>query len=212
MKQNPNSPPPPEDRGKPPDPPIPGAVWSKFPAQGVNNPVATRSVGGGSRPLEGESSLSRSTPSRAAKGVSRRNLSKGKSPVLIGSPGSGKILPQSSCSATSHPTGSAGEGEASKSDSVLAPSIALGSHPVTAGLGGIPEEAKPAPLLVKSQEKNITDKRSGRLFSLFNIVTFTQASCTLSSDNSMKGTCMTNSECTTKSGRSDGSCAAGFGI
>eukprot|EP00095_Tigriopus_kingsejongensis_P007869 maker-scaffold127_size327531-snap-gene-0.8 protein:Tk07869 transcript:maker-scaffold127_size327531-snap-gene-0.8-mRNA-1 annotation:"PREDICTED: uncharacterized protein LOC100161421" len=67
-------------------------------------------------------------------------------------------------------------------------------------------------LSVEGTKKSKPDGRTARLFSLFNIVTFTQASCVLSSDNSMRGTCMTNSECTTKSGSSDGSCAAGFGV
>ena len=36
--------------------------------------------------------------------------------------------------------------------------------------------------------------------------------CTAKSDTSMYGTCLTSSECSSKSGTSDGNCAAGFGV
>ena len=49
-------------------------------------------------------------------------------------------------------------------------------------------------------------------FSLFSIVQFTNDKCTSSSSSSTVGTCYSSSECTSKSGSADGSCAAGFGV
>jgi len=46
-------------------------------------------------------------------------------------------------------------------------------------------------------------------FSLFSLVQFPNSECTSSS--STQGTCYTNSECTTRGGTADGSCASGFG-
>ena len=50
------------------------------------------------------------------------------------------------------------------------------------------------------------------LFPLFNIVSFKNDPCTAASDNSMYGTCMTTSECSSQGGTKDGNCAAGFGV
>ena len=47
-------------------------------------------------------------------------------------------------------------------------------------------------------------------FSLFNILTFKNDACTLASDNTMSGTCMTSAECSSESGTSDGNCASGI--
>ena len=49
-------------------------------------------------------------------------------------------------------------------------------------------------------------------FSLFSIVQFPNQQCTASSSSTTYGTCFTSSECSSKGGGSDGSCAAGFGV
>jgi len=62
--------------------------------------------------------------------------------------------------------------------------------------------------------------RDGKLFSLFNIVTFKNDGCrstsTISSGGTgslnRNGTCFTANECESKGGTSSGSCAAGFGV
>eukprot|EP00094_Tigriopus_californicus_P013726 TCALIF_13282-PA protein Name:"Protein of unknown function" AED:0.22 eAED:0.30 QI:0/0.88/0.7/1/0.77/0.9/10/0/349 len=56
------------------------------------------------------------------------------------------------------------------------------------------------------------NNRQGRLFSLFNIVTFKQGECTVVSDTTMSGTCMTSTECVSNGGAADGNCASGFGV
>ena len=48
--------------------------------------------------------------------------------------------------------------------------------------------------------------------SLFSVVQFPNEACTSSSSSTTTGTCYTTSECTTRSGTADGSCAAGFGV
>ncbi|XP_059087179.1 uncharacterized protein LOC131883678 isoform X2 [Tigriopus californicus] len=54
--------------------------------------------------------------------------------------------------------------------------------------------------------------RQGKIFSLFNIVTFEQNTCNCLSDSSIQGTCMTKMECeNSDGGQMDGQCAAGFG-
>ncbi|TRY72700.1 hypothetical protein TCAL_16183 [Tigriopus californicus] len=59
---------------------------------------------------------------------------------------------------------------------------------------------------------SMMNNRQGRLFSLFNIVTFKQGECTVVSDTTMKGTCMTSTECISNGGAADGNCASGFGV
>ena len=49
-------------------------------------------------------------------------------------------------------------------------------------------------------------------FSLFSVVQFPNDDCTSSSSSTTTGTCYTSSECSSRSGSSDGSCAAGFGV
>ena len=48
--------------------------------------------------------------------------------------------------------------------------------------------------------------------SLFSVVQFPNDDCTSSSSSTTTGTCYTSSECSSRSGSSDGSCAAGFGV
>merc|ERR1711950_29364 len=57
-----------------------------------------------------------------------------------------------------------------------------------------------------------SDKKQGKVFSLFTIVNFPNDECTAKSDTTMKGTCYTSSQCGAKSGTSNGNCAAGFGV
>ena len=47
------------------------------------------------------------------------------------------------------------------------------------------------------------------LFSLFNIVTFSNDQCVTQSDTAMRGTCLTSEDCNSKGGTADGNCAAG---
>eukprot|EP00095_Tigriopus_kingsejongensis_P006832 maker-scaffold82_size396747-snap-gene-2.33 protein:Tk06832 transcript:maker-scaffold82_size396747-snap-gene-2.33-mRNA-1 annotation:"hypothetical protein SINV_00302" len=60
--------------------------------------------------------------------------------------------------------------------------------------------------------------RTGKLFSLFNVLTFRNDICDTSSSLSggstefRTGTCYTTSECESRGGRSTGLCAAGFGV
>eukprot|EP00094_Tigriopus_californicus_P013847 TCALIF_13402-PA protein Name:"Protein of unknown function" AED:0.28 eAED:0.28 QI:28/0.5/0.71/1/0.66/0.71/7/0/140 len=50
------------------------------------------------------------------------------------------------------------------------------------------------------------------LFSLFNIVTFTNDACITTGAGNLGGTCFTSSECNAKGGSASGNCAAGFGV
>jgi len=61
---------------------------------------------------------------------------------------------------------------------------------------------------------NVTDHETKRKrqFSLFTIVTFPNDQCTTTSSTTTKGTCLTSTECSSKSGSSDGNCASGFGV
>jgi len=61
-------------------------------------------------------------------------------------------------------------------------------------------------------EKSNDKERQKKIFSLFTIVTFPNDQCTANSDSTMLGTCMTDTECSSKSGTVDGNCAAGFGV
>ena len=50
------------------------------------------------------------------------------------------------------------------------------------------------------------------MFSLFSVVTFQNLQCTVSSDTSLRGTCLSSTECSDEGGRADGNCASGFGV
>ncbi|TRY60936.1 hypothetical protein TCAL_13390, partial [Tigriopus californicus] len=50
------------------------------------------------------------------------------------------------------------------------------------------------------------------LFSLFNVVTFRNDLCTTTETGNLPGTCLTASECASRSGSASGNCAAGFGV
>jgi len=63
-----------------------------------------------------------------------------------------------------------------------------------------------------SQEKNQTEQRGGKLFSLFSVVQFPNNVCSTTSGTYSNGTCITSSECSSRGGTSQGSCAAGFGV
>merc|ERR1712045_43730 len=63
-----------------------------------------------------------------------------------------------------------------------------------------------------SQEKNQTEQRSGKLFSLFSVVQFPNNVCSTTSGTYSNGTCITSSECSSRGGSTQGSCAAGFGV
>lgn len=54
--------------------------------------------------------------------------------------------------------------------------------------------------------------RKEKSFSLFSVVTFKNAECNIKSTPTIKGTCMTSTECTDKGGSADGNCAASFGV
>jgi len=64
-------------------------------------------------------------------------------------------------------------------------------------------------LLINS---SYTDPRQLKQLSLFSVVQFPNDECTSSSSSTTTGTCLTSSECTGRSGTSDGTCAAGFGV
>merc|ERR1712165_205550 len=69
--------------------------------------------------------------------------------------------------------------------------------------------------LSQSEETNNEiegQKRDKKVFSLFTVVTFPNDQCTTKSDTTMKGTCLAESECTSRGGTVDGNCAAGFGV
>ena len=59
---------------------------------------------------------------------------------------------------------------------------------------------------------NPGNSRSGRVFSLFSIVQFPNSACTSTSSTYSNGTCLTNSECSSKGGSAQGNCASGFGV
>jgi len=66
--------------------------------------------------------------------------------------------------------------------------------------------------LDKPAETEAGNNRAQKVFSLFTVVTFPNDQCTTKSDTTMKGTCYSESECTSKGGTVDGNCAAGFGV
>ena len=51
--------------------------------------------------------------------------------------------------------------------------------------------------------------RSGRIFSLFNRVTFKNEPCVGIGEDKIEGACLTETECTDRGGRKVGTCAAG---
>ncbi|XP_059078273.1 uncharacterized protein LOC131876800 [Tigriopus californicus] len=65
---------------------------------------------------------------------------------------------------------------------------------------------------VMSQNKNETNFRQKRLFSIFNIVTFKNDPCTTTGAGNLRGTCMDSTSCSSKGGTASGNCAAGFGV
>jgi len=56
-----------------------------------------------------------------------------------------------------------------------------------------------------------SSKRDKRLISLFSVIQFPNSECVVNSDATLRGTCMTSTECSDKSGKKDGNCASGFG-
>ncbi|XP_059081873.1 uncharacterized protein LOC131879537 [Tigriopus californicus] len=71
---------------------------------------------------------------------------------------------------------------------------------------------------LKHNNRNVTSARQGKLFSLFNIVSFDNGPCQSSSsvgsgtNGNRNGTCYTANECIQRGGSSSGNCAAGFGV
>jgi len=59
---------------------------------------------------------------------------------------------------------------------------------------------------------HIEKTRNGRLFSLFSIVQFPNEECTALTTTTTVGTCYSGSDCTSRGGTIDGTCAAGFGV
>merc|ERR1719384_1832786 len=62
-----------------------------------------------------------------------------------------------------------------------------------------------------SVEQNKTE-RNGKVFSLFSVVQFPNQVCSTTSGTYSNGTCITSSECTSRGGTTQGSCASGFGV
>merc|ERR1712241_403813 len=60
--------------------------------------------------------------------------------------------------------------------------------------------------------RSYTATRQLKQLSLFSVVQFPNDECTSSSDSTTMGTCLTSSECTSRSGTASGTCAAGFGV
>merc|ERR1711936_524985 len=60
--------------------------------------------------------------------------------------------------------------------------------------------------------RSYTATRQLKQLSLFSVVQFPNDECTSSSESTTMGTCLTSSECTSRSGTASGSCAAGFGV
>jgi len=58
---------------------------------------------------------------------------------------------------------------------------------------------------------SVEEKRTDRMFSLFNVVKFTNSPCQAKSSNYLQGVCFTDKECSDRGGTEDGNCAAGFG-
>jgi len=58
---------------------------------------------------------------------------------------------------------------------------------------------------------SVEEKRTDRMFSLFNVVKFTNSPCQAKSSGDLQGVCFTEKECSDRGGTEDGNCAAGFG-
>jgi len=58
---------------------------------------------------------------------------------------------------------------------------------------------------------SLEEKRTDRMFSLFNVVKFTNSPCQAKSSVDLQGVCFTDTECKDRGGTEDGNCAAGFG-
>eukprot|EP00094_Tigriopus_californicus_P001547 TCALIF_01496-PA protein Name:"Protein of unknown function" AED:0.20 eAED:0.20 QI:54/0.5/1/1/0.83/0.85/7/232/178 len=58
------------------------------------------------------------------------------------------------------------------------------------------------------QSNKAVSDRTGKLFSLFNVVKFENEACVTQSDQTMRGTCFSQATCQEKGGRADGNCAS----
>jgi len=58
---------------------------------------------------------------------------------------------------------------------------------------------------------SVEEKRTDRMFSLFNVVKFTNSPCQAKSSTDLQGVCFTDKECSDRGGAEDGNCASGFG-
>jgi len=58
---------------------------------------------------------------------------------------------------------------------------------------------------------SLEEKRTDRMFSLFNVVKFTNSPCQAKSSAYLQGVCFTDTECYDRGGTEDGNCASGFG-
>jgi len=58
---------------------------------------------------------------------------------------------------------------------------------------------------------SVEENRTDRMFSLFNVVKFTNSPCQAKSSSDLQGICFTDKECSDRGGIEDGNCAAGFG-
>merc|ERR1712223_1148694 len=61
----------------------------------------------------------------------------------------------------------------------------------------------------ETSEQKETSKRDGKVLPVFQVVKFPNDNCI---GATMNGTCYTSEECSSKSGKNDGSCASGFGV
>merc|ERR1719348_2167825 len=64
----------------------------------------------------------------------------------------------------------------------------------------------------KISSLNVTDTRTKKQLSLITVVQFPNLECTSTTSSATSGTCITTSECSSKSGTAAGTCAAGFGV
>merc|ERR1712223_2140988 len=67
-------------------------------------------------------------------------------------------------------------------------------------------------LLLASVASGAPQSASGRAFSLFSVVTFSNDECTTTSPTTPTGICQTSTECSDNGGTSSGNCASGFGV
>merc|ERR1711992_104754 len=61
----------------------------------------------------------------------------------------------------------------------------------------------------ETSEQKETSDRNGKVLPVFQVVKFPNDNCV---GSTMNGTCYTSEECSSKSGKNDGSCASGFGV